>query len=51
MAVLRHEYTDVKHVKHHVEHLTLPAEDSASQERIIEELLCILTRPSKQIRA
>ena len=51
MADLRSEYTDMKDVKHRVEHLTLPVEDKFNRERIIEELLYALTKPVKQIPA
>lgn len=44
MAALRNEYTDIKNVKHNVEHLTLPAEDNTTRERIIGELLHALTK-------
>lgn len=43
MAKLPEEYTDVKKVRHRVEHVTLPIEDSAYKERIAEELIHALT--------
>lgn len=43
------EYTDIKDVKHNVEHLTIPAEEKNSRERIVEELFNALTRPGKHI--
>ena len=51
MVNLKTEYTDIKEVKHNVEHLTVPADDKNSRERIIEELLNILTRTGKRIPA
>ena len=45
------EYTDVKDIKHKVEHLTAPDIDGHNEERIVEELLNALTRPNKRIPA
>ena len=42
------EYTDVKDVRHKVEHIIVPAEDKNSKELIIEEILQALTRPNKR---
>lgn len=43
MAKLPEEYTDVKKVRHRVEHLTLPIADNAYKERIVDELMHALT--------
>lgn len=47
MINLKTEYTDIKDVKHHVEHFTVPADDKNSRERIVEDLLNALTRQGK----
>ena len=44
MADLTKEYTDMKDIKHKVEHFTIPADDRNSTEQIMEELLHALTR-------
>lgn len=50
MADLTKEYTDVKDIKHKVEHFTVPADDRNNTEQIMEELLHALTRrPGKRI--
>lgn len=52
MTDLTKEYTDVKDIKHKVEHFTVPADDRNSTEQIMEELLQALTRkPGKRIMA
>lgn len=47
MANLRTEYTDVKDIKHIVEHLTVTENDKKAREQILEELLIALTRKDK----
>lgn len=49
MAFLAKEYTDVKGIKHKVEHIILPTGDKNSKEQIIEEILCILKREGRHI--
>lgn len=44
MAKLLEEYIDIKSVRHRVEHMTLPVEDPAQQERLMEELTRVLTK-------
>lgn len=51
MDNLRTEYTDVRDVKHNVEHFTVPADDKNSKEQIVEELLNALTRTGKHTPA
>lgn len=52
MADLTKEYTDVKDIKHKVEHFTVPTDDRNNTEQIMEELLHVLTRrPGKRIIA
>lgn len=46
MTQLRSEYTDIKSIKHRVEHLTLPSAHSADKERLVEELARALTSGS-----
>lgn len=48
MAKLRTEYTDVKDVKHHVEHITIADEDKKNREQILEELFIALTKKDKR---
>lgn len=43
MATLPEEYTDVKNIRHRVEHLTLQPENDDQKERIVEELVHALT--------
>ena len=45
MVKLKEEYTDVGHRTHAVEHMTVSIEDEGARERVVEELLRILTRP------
>ena len=50
MSKLRTEYTDIKDVKHHVEHLNVNENDS-NREQILEELFIALTRKGKRTSA
>jgi len=51
MDNLKKEYTDIKHIKHKVEHLIVSDKDAGSRERIVEELSHALTRPRKRMTA
>lgn len=51
MTDLIEEYTDIKNVKHKVEHLVLSADDKSSKEHILEELFYALTRSHKHMQA
>lgn len=51
MMNLTTEYTDIKDVKHNVQHLTVPTDDKNNREQIVEELLNALTKPGKRISA
>lgn len=51
MTNLKAEYTDVKDVKHKVEHLIVSNEDKNDRERVVEELLHALTKSGKRISA
>ena len=44
MTTLPKEYTDVRKIRHRVEHLTLPPENDDQKERIVEELVHALTK-------
>ena len=46
MADLTKEYTDMKDIKHKVEHFTIPADDRNSTEQIMEELLQFMKKYS-----
>ena len=49
MAKLRTEYTDIKDVTHHVEHLTVSEGDKKNREQLMEELFTALTKKDKRI--
>lgn len=49
MAKLLEEYTDIKSIRHRVEHMTLPSEDSAQREQLLEELTRVLTRAATSL--
>jgi len=44
------EYTDIRNVKHKVEHIIAPGEDNDSKEQLIEQLFNALIRPPKRGR-
>lgn len=47
MTKLKTEYTDVKDVKHQVQHTTVAEEDRKNKEQILEELFAALTKKDK----
>ena len=47
MAELLNEYIDIKNITHHVDHITLPINDSSERDRIMDELLYALTKTSR----
>ena len=47
MAKLLEEYTDIKSIRHRVEHITLPLEDQAHKEKMMEELTRVLAKAAK----
>lgn len=49
MVNLKTEYTDLKNVKHNVEHFTVAADDKNNRKQIVEELLNALTKSGKYI--
>lgn len=49
MAILATEYTDVKNIKHKVEHSTASAKEGENRERIMEELFSVLTKTKRHI--
>ena len=51
MANLKQEYIDMKDVKHHVEHLTVPEQESTDREQIVQELYAALTKPGRKMSA
>lgn len=51
MATLAKEYTDIKDIKHKVEHLFISDIDQNSKEQILEELLHVLVKPKRHIPA
>lgn len=51
MTNLKTEYTDVKDIKHKVEHFIVSNNDGNSRERVVEELLHALTKPRMHGRA
>ena len=51
MANLKEEYTDIKNIKHHVEHIILSTNDKNRKEQMIEELYYTLTKSNKHISA
>lgn len=49
MAHLTTEYTDIRDVKHIVEHFTVSVDDKSDREQVIDELLYVLTKPGKRV--
>lgn len=47
MAKLLEEYTDIKSIRHRVEHITLPLEDQAHKEKMMEELTHVLAKTAR----
>ncbi len=47
MAALTKEYTDIKAVRHNVEHLLVPTNDKRHKEQLLDELLHALMKPKK----
>lgn len=47
MATLTKEYTDIKDIRHNVEHLLVPTNDKRRREQILDELLHALIKPKK----
>lgn len=48
MAKLKTEYTDVKDVKHQVQHTTVADEGRKNKEQILEELFTALTKKDRR---
>jgi hypothetical protein len=48
---LTQEYTDVKDIKHKVEHQILLSEDKYKNEQLIEDLFRVLTKQHRHINA
>ena len=51
MANLKTEYTDIKDVKHHVEHIIVAEGDNKDREQLLEELFAAMTSKNKRIYA
>lgn len=51
MADLTKEYTDIKEIKHKVEHHLASTDDNSSKERIFAELFNALTRSRRHVSA
>ena len=51
MIKLVSEYTDIKDIRHSVEHLTMTDTDDTGKESIIEALYLALTRTGKPVPA
>lgn len=51
MSKLRTEYTDIKDIKHKVQHSTVDSDVQKSREQIVEELLNALSKKNKRISA
>lgn len=47
---LQEEYTDIKSIKHRVEHLTLSPAQGGDRDRLVEELAHVL-KPGRRILA
>lgn len=48
MADLIKEYTDIRNMKHKVEHLTVLIEEENGRERVLEELFCALSKTGRR---
>ncbi len=48
---LKTEYTDIKDIKHKVEHHTVSNKEDNSKEQVMEELYLALTKHGKRIPA
>lgn len=51
MANLKKEYTDIRDMRHKVEHLMVSSEDKNNKEQIIQELFQVLTKTDRRILA
>lgn len=51
MLKLKTEYTDLKDVKHRVEHITAAAENQRTKEQILDELMNALAKKDGRISA
>lgn len=49
MADLKREYTDIKNIKHNVEHIIISTNDENSKEQIVEQLFYTLTKSNTGI--
>lgn len=49
MAELKKEYTDIRNMRHKVEHLVAASENKNDKEQIIQELYHVLTKTDRRI--
>lgn len=47
MATLAKEYTDIKDIRHNVEHLVVPTNDKRHIDQLLDELFHALIKPKK----
>lgn len=45
MATLTKEYTDIKDIRHNVEHLVMPDDDKRHRDQLLDELFHVLIKP------
>ena len=51
MANLKNEYTDIKNIRHKVQHFTVKTNDFIGREYLMKELFFALTKKNKNISA
>ena len=51
MANLKNEYTDIKNIRHKVQHFTVKTNDFIGREYLMKELFLALTKKNKNISA
>ncbi len=51
MATLTKEYTDIKDIRHNVEHLVMPDDDKRHRDQLLDELFHVLIKPHDRAQA
>ena len=51
MATLTKEYTDIKDIRHNVEHLVMPDDDKRHRDQLLDELFHALIKPKEHNQA
>nr|WP_302020174.1 hypothetical protein [uncultured Acetatifactor sp.] len=51
MATLTKEYTDIKDIRHNVEHLVMPTNDKRHRDQLLDELFHALIKPHNRAQA